>query len=263
MGSATTQALGSTVAALDAQTTIDLDTARELFAAARVVGESSQLSGALADPTAPAGTRARLVADIFGKSFRPATVAVLTATAQQRWSGAADLVDAIEELAVRAATRADKNVDVEGELFRVSRLVAENPQLELALGSRLGDSAAKGALVQTLLGGRASEATTLIVSSLVQQTGDRRVRQLLIRAMQIVADQRGRTVASVVTAAPLTAAQRTRLVETLSRRYGSGVSLNEIIDPAVVGGLRVQIADDVIDGSISSRLADLRQKLAV
>ena len=37
---------------------------------------------------------------------------------------------------------------------------------------------------------------------------------------------------------------------------------DHVIDPAVVGGLRVQIADDVIDGSISARLADLRQKLA-
>ena len=88
------------------------------------------------------------------------------------------------------------------------------------------------------------------------------MRQLLSRAMEIVSDQRGRTVATVVTASPLSLAQQTRLIESLSRRYGSGVSLNQVIDPAVMGGLRVQIADDVIDGSIASRLADLRQKLA-
>ena len=48
----------------------------------------------------------------------------------------------------------------------------------------------------------------------------------------------------------------------LSRRYGNRVSLNTVIDPSVVGGLRVQIADDVIDMSVSARLADLRQRLA-
>lgn len=69
-------------------------------------------------------------------------------------------------------------------------------------------------------------------------------------------------VATVHTAAALTDAQRARLSDSLSRRYDGQVSLNVVIDPAVVGGLRVQIADDVIDGSISARLADLRQKLA-
>ena len=262
MGSASTQALGTVVAALDAETTIDLETAQELFAAASLIGDSLHLSGALADPTASLASRARLVSDIFGKSFQPTTITLLTSVVGQRWSSSADLVDGIEELAVRAATVADKRADVEGELFRVSRIVAENPQLELALGSRLGDTSAKGALVHKLLDGRATTATALIVSSLVQQPRERRVRQLLSRAMEIVSDQRGRTVATVVTASPLSLAQQNRLIESLSRRYGSGVSLNQVIDPAVMGGLRVQIADDVIDGSIASRLADLRQKLA-
>jgi F-type H+-transporting ATPase subunit delta len=66
----------------------------------------------------------------------------------------------------------------------------------------------------------------------------------------------------VCTVAALSDAQRARLSDSLSRRYAGQVSLNVVIDPAVVGGLRVQIADDVIDGSISARLADLRQKLA-
>lgn len=262
MGSATTQALVATTGALRAQTAVNLDTARELFAAARIVGESSHLSGALADPSASPQSRANLVGSIFGPTFQPQAVAVLTVAVQQRWSSASDLVDAIEEVAVRAAALGSPEVDVEGELFRVSRLVADNPQLELALGSRLGNDAAKGALVESLLGGRTSDATTVIVSSLVQQPRDRRARTLLTRAMGYVADQRGRTVATVVTAAPLTPAQHARLVESLSARYGQGVSLNEVIDKSLVGGLRVQIANDVIDGTISSRIADLRHKLA-
>ncbi|WP_449408059.1 F0F1 ATP synthase subunit delta [Microbacterium maritypicum] len=136
-------------------------------------------------------------------------------------------------------------------------------KLELALGSRLGGESAKGSLIDRLLaGGATSASTALIVSSLVRQPRERRVRQLLSRAMRIVASQGDRVVATVYTAKPLTAAQRTRLSDALSRRYEGTVSLNEVIDPTVVGGLRVQIADDVIDGSISARLADLRQKLA-
>ncbi|GAA1842461.1 F0F1 ATP synthase subunit delta [Microbacterium koreense] len=262
MGSATTQASAAAGAALTAASGVDLTVARELFAAARTVGDSSQLSGALADSAAAPAARRKVVTDVFGSAFAPTTMSLLSTIVDQRWSSAADLVDGIEEIAVRAAAVADSSVDVEGELFRFSRTVAANPELELALGSRLGDTSAKGTLVSTLLEGRASDATTLIASSLVQQPRERRVRQLLARAERLVADQRGRTVATVVTAVPLSEAQATRLTATLSARYGSAVALNTVVDPSVVGGLRVQIADDVIDASVSSRLADLRQRLA-
>ena len=262
MGSATTQATAVVTKVLASVTTIDLDTARELFAAARTVGDSLQLSGALADSSAPATARANVVWAVFGPTFQSATVSLLTTIVSQRWSSASDLVDGIEELAIRAAAIAEPDADVEGDLFGFSRLVAENPELELALGSRLGDESAKGALVDSLLAGRASDSATLIASSVVQQLRERRARQLISRAMDLVADQRGRAVATVVTAAPLSAAQTERLAAVLARRYGTTVSLNAVVDPTVVGGLRVQIADDVIDASVSARLADLRQRLA-
>ncbi len=261
MGSATTQALAASTQALAAAKDVTLDTARELLAAARAVAESSQLSGALADPAAPAVARQNVVAAVFG-GFSQDAQSILRAVVAERWSSASELVDGVEELAIRVAAIAAPQTDIGGELFGFSRVIAANPELELALGSRLGGEDAKAALVEKLLAGGVSDATSLIVSSLVRQPRDRRIRQMLTRATRIVASQGERVVATVHTAKPLTDAQRTRLSAALSQRYDGTVSLNEVLDPAVVGGLRVQIADDVIDGSISARLADLRQKLA-
>lgn len=261
MGSATTQALAASTNALAVAKDITLETAGEFFAAAALVGDSSQLSGALADSTAPAEARASVVDTVFA-TLSPAAREVLKATAGQRWSAPADLVDAVEELAIRAATIAEPTIDIEGELFDFSRVVSSNPELELALGSRLGDAASRSALVVKLLKDTASTPVTLIVSSLVRDSRGRRIRQLLNHAMNTVSAQRDRIVATVHTAGPLSEAQRTRLSDSLSRRYGGNVSLNEVIDPTVIGGLRVQVADDIIDGSISARLAELRQKLA-
>lgn len=262
MGSATTQSLVASVSALEAATGVDLDTAAELFLAARTLGDTPQLSGALADSASPSGARDQVVADVFGDRLSPVTVSLLSAMVSERWSSAADLVDGIEEIAVRAVAEAASDVDVERELFEVSRTVAAHPDLELALGSRLGDSSKKGALVEALLRGTASSATTLIVSSLAEQSRERRVRQLLSRAIRIVSEQRGRQVATVVTAQPLTDGQAARLTELLQAKYRRTVTLNTVIDPRVVGGLRVQIADDVIDASVAARLADLRHRLA-
>lgn len=261
MGSATTQALATSASALAATKGITVDVAGELFAVARLVDESVQLSGALADPSVPAEARAKVAGDVFGTASAP-TLEVVRTAVSQRWSNASDLIDGIEELAIRAAAIASPGEDIDGELFGVTRVIAANSELELALGSRLGDSAAKGALVDRVLGTSTGRATLLIVSSLVRHPRERRVRQLLSRAMGIVAAQRESVVATVHVASSLSAAQQQRLVDALSRRYGTSVSLNVVVDPAVVGGLRVQVADDVIDGSISARLADLRQKLA-
>lgn len=261
MGSATTQALAATTTALAQAKDVTLDTAGEFFTAARLVGESGQLSGALADPAAPEGLREQVVAKVFAGLSATARQVLTTAVAQ-RWSDADGLIEGIEELAIRSAAIAESKADIEGELFSFLRVIAANPELELALGGRMGDDDAKGALVEKLIGGTASAATTLIVSALVRQPRGRRVRQLLNRAMRIVSAQGGRIVATVHTASALSAAQRTRLGEALATRYDGQVSINEVIDPSVIGGLRVQVADDVIDGSISARLADLRQKLA-
>lgn len=261
MGSATTQALVATTSAIGATSGLTLDVAGELFVAARALADSPQLSGALTDDTASLQARDTVVTQVFGSVFAPQTAALLQVAAEQRWSSVDDFVDAVEELAIRVAAVADTG-DLENELFGVLHAIAGNPELELALGSRLGDASAKGALVDRLLDGRAGAGARLVASAVVQRPRERRVRQLLERAIRIVSSQRGRIVATVRTAAPLNDHQRARLTDTLSRRYGTAVALNLIVDPAVVGGLRIEIGDDVIDATVASRLSDLRQRLA-
>ncbi len=261
MGSATTQALAASNAALHAASGIDLGVAGELFAAARALADAPALSGALADWGASAHARAKVVADVFAP-LSSATRELLTTAVTQRWSNASDLVDAVEELAIRAAAAAEPAADVEGELFQFGRVVAGDPRLELALGSRLGEAGEKGRLVESLLASRVSAATTLIASSVIQRPRRRRVRELLARAERVVAAARDRRIARVTSAVPLSSAQTERLAKLLAAKYDSEVSVNTVIDPAVVGGVRVQIADDVIDASVSTRLNDLRQRLA-
>lgn len=261
MGSATTQALAATTSALNGTDGLSLEVAGELFVAARALADSPHLSGALTDAAAEPQARRTVVSAVFGGTFDPRAVALLDTAVQQRWSSSDDFVDAVEELAIRSAAVADAG-DLEGELFGLLQTVAANPELELALGSRVGDAASKGALVERLLAGRASEATRLVAGAIVQRPRERRVRQLLERAIRIVSNQRGRIVATVRAAAPLNEQQRSRLTETLAARYGTAVSLNLVVDRSVVGGLRIEIGDDVIDATVASRLTDLRQRLA-
>lgn len=264
MGSATREALASSRAALAALgSSVDLATGESLFTAGRVVGDSSQLRSALADSSSPVTARVALVERVFSSTLTPSALELLKSAASARWSSQGDLLAGIEELGLRAtAASAPRNVSIEAELFSFAAAVSSDAGLELALTSKLGRADAKLDLVNALLASKVSAHTLAIVRHLVRQPRGRRIGQLLRFAASVVADQAGTSIATVTSASALTPAQLERLNKSLAVRYGRELSINQVVDPTVVGGVRVQIGDDVIDGSIATRLKDLRLQLA-
>ena len=80
--------------------------------------------------------------------------------------------------------------------------------------------------------------------------------------LELAADALDEAVATVHTARELTSSEKERLVAALTKQYGSEVQLHVVVDPDLVGGMRIQIRDDVIDGTVSGRLDDAGRKLA-
>ncbi|AGW42015.1 ATP synthase F0F1 subunit delta [Leifsonia xyli subsp. cynodontis DSM 46306] len=261
MGSATREALARSVSALAGLgPQADLATAEDLFAAGRVVADSAQLRAALGDPSADPAGKDALVKRVFGALSAPA-VALIGVVAGERWSDQDDVLAAIDELAIRSiAASAPSTVDISAELLAFGGAVTSDAELELALRSKLAAPETKAALVERLLVGKASEQTVSIARQLVLQPRGRSIREGLRDAARIVAAQDGQRIATVVSAAPLPVAQAERLRAGLAAKYGD-LKLNQVVDPAILGGLRVQIGDDVIDGSVSSRLSELRLQL--
>ncbi len=261
MGSATRSALETARTALAAAKGVDLTTGEQLLAAARVIGGSTQLLGALSNPSGDvSGTRA-LVATVFAE-IGPTARGLLDVVVASRWSSGDDLLAGIEELGIRAiAATATESGVIEAELFEFGRAVTSDAELELIIGSKRDSAASKVALVQALLGG-ATAPTLAIVVHLVQQPRGRRIGELVRSAAATVADTAGKGVATVTVARPLSSAQLLDVTASITRRYGREHVVNQVVDPALVGGVRVQVGDEIIDGSIASRLADVKLQLA-
>lgn len=261
MGSASRSALEAGIVALDAADGVTLVVGEELLAAARAVDSSAQLRAMLSDPTLASEDRAALVARVFG-TLSVTTRSLLSALAGSRWSNSGQLVDGIEEIAIRGIARAQADVDIVGELFAVERAVSSNAELELALGSKLASGDAKAALAAKLLHAQGSETTAVIVRHLVRSPRGRRIGAMLRQAAEVVADVAGAVVARVTVAAPLAAERQAALESDLTRRFGRTPRIQYLIDPSALGGVRIRVGDTVIDGTIASRLADLRLQLA-
>jgi F-type H+-transporting ATPase subunit delta len=264
MGSATTQALAAARQALGSTGgSVDLATARELFATARVLGESAPLRSMLSNPATDRDAKAAVVHGVFGGKVSEQTLSLVTTLATQRWSKQEDLLAGIEEIGIRViAASAPAEVPLDTELLAFGDAVSNNAELELALRSKLASAESKAVLIQRLLEGKASEQTIALIGQLVSQPRGRSIRVALRQAAAVLADQAGLSVATVTSARPIADAQLDRLRSGLSRQYARDIRINQVIDPSLIGGLRVQIGDDVIDSSVARRINDVRLQLA-
>jgi len=256
------ETLGALIRSSDSDLTALSD---ELFSVTALLDREHPLRRALTDPARDGDARVGLARAVLGEQVGGATADLLAWVVRARWSVPRDLATALELLAVEAqvaaAERAGRLDDVEDELFRVSRSVAGAPDLRSALSDESAPVESRAALIEDLLGGRTSEETRRLVRQAVVAPRGRTFDRTVETYGQVAADRRSRLVATVTAVDPLTEEQRRRLAAALQRIYGHEVHLNVQLDPALVGGIRVELGDEVIDGSVESRLDDARRRL--
>jgi len=148
------------------------------------------------------------------------------------------------------------------ELFAVARAIETNDALRDALGDAHLPAERRQQIIEELLGSRASDVTVSLASMVVGAGRGRELPDIVDALLEISASQEGRQVAEVRSAIDLTEDQRTRLAEALKSVTGSDVDVRVVVDPSVVGGLVVRVGDQVIDGSVRHRLAQLRESLS-
>jgi F-type H+-transporting ATPase subunit delta len=150
---------------------------------------------------------------------------------------------------------------VEDELFQFSQLFQGNDQLREKLTDQSLPAEKRQAIVEDLLGQKASPLTVSLISFLVGSGRAADIPEIINRFVERAAAERRHEVAEVRTAIPLDEEQRRRLTQALERATGKKVELKVIVDPSVVGGLVARVGDTVIDGTVRRRLDQLREAL--
>jgi F-type H+-transporting ATPase subunit delta len=229
-----------------------------LFFAAEVFAANTSLRRAFTDSSRDASSKNALVKDLFGSKISPAASGLLSSIATLRWSAAGDLVTTLEQLAIEAeasaANIASELDRLEAEFFSVSRLVADNFELRKALVGH-GSVDSKGVLISEVLSKSASTSTVKLAVALVKSLRGRSIEAAFADYLVGLANRRNRLIALVRVATQITDAQRTRLAAAIEKQVGQPISINIQIDPSIIGGVSVKFADDLVDGSISNRLA--------
>lgn len=238
--------------------------AGDLTAVAEVLERETVVTRHLTVPTEDAAPKERLAQRLFADKIGAPALTLVTDAASARWSNGADLVAAVEHVARQAlllsAERAGKVDEVEDQLFRFSRILDAQPRLDTLLSDTATPAAGRAGLLRNVIGG-ANAITTALLEQTVRLLRGQSAHQAVTDLAQLAVARRGEVVAHVGAAAELSDAQRTRLNTVLSRIYSHPVRVQVGIDPALLGGLTISVGDEVIDGTLSSRLAAAKTHL--
>ncbi len=270
--SASREAQAAVVARFDALSgslsTGDLATlSDELVAVDGLLEREPILARHLADATGQAEAKKQLLQRILGGQVGTTTLDLLDTAASVRWSKTSDFAGALAHVArlslLAKAEREGQADEVAEQLFRFGRILDSQPQLTTLLSDYSTPSASRVALLRGVLD-RASgtnQTAAALLTHTVELLHGERADEAVHELAELAVARRGEIVAQVNAAADLSDSQRRRLTEVLARIYHNPVSVQINVDPSLLGGLAVSVGDEVIDGTLSSRLEAAATKL--
>ena len=158
--------------------------------------------------------------------------------------------------------RAEGTLDeVEDELFRFARSFDSNDALRSALTDEMIPAERRQAIVEDLLGGKATTTTTQLISMVVGAGRGRDLPQIIDRLVDRASSAKQLELANVRVAVPLSEDQTQRLAAALSNATGKQLNMKVTVDPSVLGGVVATIGDTVIDGTVRTRIDQLKSRL--
>ncbi|HUR07641.1 MAG TPA: F0F1 ATP synthase subunit delta [Nonomuraea sp.] len=236
----------------------------ELFAVLHVVDTEHILRRSLSDPSRPGSAKTEVAQVLFSGKVSAEALELVSTVVGQRWSRPSEMADGLESLAVIAEISRAEALgaldDLEDELFRFGRIVEGEPALRTALVDAAVAPERKGELVAGLLGGRATDSTVRLVRQTVQHSRGRNPERSIAQLGKVVSDRRRRLVAIVRSAVALEPQEKERLARALAGIYGHDVQVKAEVDPSVLGGMSVQVGDELVDGTIAGRLDRLKRR---
>jgi ATP synthase F1 delta subunit len=240
----------------------------ELVSVAKMLDGEIVVTRYLTLPSEDAAPRVRLLERLLSGKVGDPTLELLKEAVSERWSANADLIDAVEHVSRQAllevAAREDRVDEVEDQLFRFARILEAQPRLAVLLGEYGAPAEGRVGLLRNVLNsatGRSNRITNALLAQTIELLRGQSADDAVTFLAEAAVARRNEVVAQVSAAAEPSDAQRTRVTEVLSRIYGHPVAVQLQIDAALLGGLLISVGDEVIDGTLSSRLTAAEAQL--
>ena len=238
----------------------------QLFTITKVLDDSIQLERALTDPSRPVADKVAVLKELLGDNAHPMTMEIMTDLVSRRWSRARDIANAVEDFGVDAmmyyADATDATLQVSIELSELHSALLNLPVVRAKLYDYQATSEARVKLFREVFSGKTLNKVTMRLAE--HATCNLRRRRYLETIQWLInkfSRHMGESMVTVTTATPLKKEQIKRLVEVYSAKVGRQVHINSVVDPTVLGGMRIQVGDEVTDNTVVAQLQNLHRKV--
>ena len=238
----------------------------ELFTITKVLDDSIQLERALTDPSRPVADKVAVLKELLGDNAHPMTMEIMTDLVSRRWSRARDIANAVEDFGVDAmmyyADATDATLQVSIELAELHSALLNLPVVRSGLSSDRAPAEARIKLLYALVGNKdLNKVTMRLAEHAACNPRRRRFLSTIHWLINKFSRHMGESMVTVTTATPLKKEQIKRLVEVYSAKVGRQVHINSVVDPTVLGGMRIQVGDEVTDNTVVAQLQNLHRKV--
>ena len=238
----------------------------ELFTITSALDNNIQLERALTDPSRPTADKVAVFKEMVGDQVHPMTTEIMTDLVSRRWSRARDIANAVEDFGVDAmmyyADATDSTLQVSIELSRLHSSLLNLPVVRSKLYDDQAPSEVRVKLFRELFGDKNLNKVTMRLAE--HATCNLRRRRYLETIQWLIkkfSRHMGQSMITVTTAAPLKEEQIKRLIDVYSVKVGRQVHINSVVDPTVLGGMRIQVGDEVTDNTVVAQLQNLHRRV--
>ncbi|TCD54093.1 F0F1 ATP synthase subunit delta [Alloscardovia theropitheci] len=243
-----------------------LEIARQLLDITAVLDSNQRLQRVITDPGRTPEDRVALAHKLIEGRVDPLTEQIVCSLAGKRWSKAIHIVNSTEDIAVDAvfyaADARGVTSQVSAELSRVHSALLNLPEVLAGLSDTRASWDARARLLDAVI--RTDELnplTKFLIDHVAHQPRRRRFLSALNWLTERISAHEGDRVVTVTTAVPLTDEQRARINAAYSKKLGTSVYINSIVDPKVLGGMRIQHGPQVTDTTVVAQLQTLQRTL--
>ena len=236
----------------------------ELFTITSALDHNIQLERALTDPSRPVEDKVAVVKTLIGDQAHPLVMEIMSDLVSRRWSRVSDIANAVEDFGVDGmmyyADYTDTTLQVSIELAELHSALLNLPVVRTKLYDATVSSEARVKLLYSLIGDADfTKVTKRLAEHATCNLRNRRYLQTIQWLINKFSRHMGESMVTVTTATPLSKEQVEKLIAIYSAKTGHPVHINSVVDPTVMGGMRIQVGDEVTDNTVVAQLQHLQR----
>ena len=216
------------------------------------------------DPSRPVEDKVAVVKTLIGDEAHPLTMEIMSDLVARRWSRVSDIANATEDFGVDGmmyyADHTNATLQVSIELAQLHSALLNLPVVRSKLYDATVPAEARIKLLYSLIGNADFNVVTKrLAEHATCNLRNRRYLQTIQWLINKFSRHMGESMVTVTTATPLSKEQVKKLVAIYSAKTGHPVHINSVVDPTVLGGMRIQVGDEVTDNTVVAQLQHLQR----